>query len=331
MMKHLWHEDPFKAKWSILAKSYSRIRDVKGKPCAPLDQFLAVNGTLIGLIPPAEYLATLGWSLQAVPGGQMVLHRQAMAIDHSLTSTNKSVNDIIMNCSLHGYVTGDISSILLTNDEAELSMSAPTFIHKTNDRPRAVTHEADTNQNGMNRPSLDNQTGSQDYTSGAVQREDSDAAIHDHSLDTSVSPQTNNARQLIITASPLTIDLDTPSTVETENGTGDKEADNAMFANEITANEDIAAAYDVTAGLTADHTTAFDCFQNPSVTLDLEDVAAFDPHTPVVHAFDPWQSNQHDVVNSSGDFSPGFWAQFDDLVDWFGREGEAASFLSVDA
>lgn len=55
-LTYLWQTDPFKAKWSILAKAYSIIRDSKGKGKAPLDSYLAINGPFIGIVPPEKYL-----------------------------------------------------------------------------------------------------------------------------------------------------------------------------------------------------------------------------------------------------------------------------------
>ena len=52
----MWTEDPFKAKWSVIAKAYSTIRDYISKEEAPLDVFLA-------LIAPANYLAVMGWDI----------------------------------------------------------------------------------------------------------------------------------------------------------------------------------------------------------------------------------------------------------------------------
>jgi hypothetical protein len=47
-LKRMWNADPFKAKWTIVAKAYSIIRDKVGKAQAPLDVFLQIVCPHIG-------------------------------------------------------------------------------------------------------------------------------------------------------------------------------------------------------------------------------------------------------------------------------------------
>ncbi|OBW63794.1 MAG: Periodic tryptophan protein-like protein 2 [Aureobasidium pullulans] len=67
-LTRMWQNDPFKAKWSILAKAYSIIRETNSKSDAPLDKFLAVTCPLIGVIPRDDYLRAMGWSIAEVDG-----------------------------------------------------------------------------------------------------------------------------------------------------------------------------------------------------------------------------------------------------------------------
>ena len=119
----LWQNDPFKAKWSILAKSYSLIRNSQGKANAPLEKFLAINGPLIGIIEPAKYLEALNWEVAVDEDGQTVLRRNGNSIDEQLFITNVSVNDVIRNSYDEGYFTGDLSKVILAN-EATMTMAA---------------------------------------------------------------------------------------------------------------------------------------------------------------------------------------------------------------
>lgn len=59
----LWQADPFEAKWSILAKSYSILRGDRDKKEVPLDRFLELCAPLIGVIPADIYLEVMGWQL----------------------------------------------------------------------------------------------------------------------------------------------------------------------------------------------------------------------------------------------------------------------------
>ena len=120
----LWQNDPFKAKWSILAKSYSLIRDSQGKANAPLEKFLAINGPFIGVIEPAQYLEALSWEIAVDKDGQTVMRRYGNSIDEQLFITNVSVNDVIRNSFDQGYFTGDLSKVLLPKNEAAMTMAA---------------------------------------------------------------------------------------------------------------------------------------------------------------------------------------------------------------
>ena len=142
----LWQNDPFKAKWSILAKSYSLIRDSQGKANAPLEKFLAINGPLIGVIEPARYLEALSWEVAVDEDGQTVMRRNGNSIDEQLFITNVSVNDVIRNSYDEGYCTGDPSKLLLANNKASMTMAAS--VQPTSNAQRSTTghlqsHDAD--------------------------------------------------------------------------------------------------------------------------------------------------------------------------------------------
>ena len=47
----------------MLARAYSIVRGSREKEDAPLDQFLDICAPLIGIIPPQEYQAVMGWQL----------------------------------------------------------------------------------------------------------------------------------------------------------------------------------------------------------------------------------------------------------------------------
>ena len=106
-LTYLWSTDPFKAKWTILAKAYSVIRDKVGKQGAPLDNFLAINGPFIGIVAAEDYLVMLGWEIGTDEEGQINLRRgqeiDLASIDYDLLTTNLSVQDIIQHSYKWGY------------------------------------------------------------------------------------------------------------------------------------------------------------------------------------------------------------------------------------
>jgi len=119
----IWQEDPFKAKWSILAKSYSLIRDNQGKIKAPLDKFLAINGPLIGIIKPENYLRALNWEIARDEDGGIVMYRQDKPVDDRYFITNTSVNDVLLHSYRQGYFTGNLSAVLSADNEASMTMA----------------------------------------------------------------------------------------------------------------------------------------------------------------------------------------------------------------
>ncbi|KAI9670776.1 MAG: hypothetical protein M1817_003887 [Caeruleum heppii] len=107
----LWQSDPFKAKWTILAKAYSVIRDIRGKHIAPLDIFLAISAPFVGIIPPPTYLDLLGWEISVGLCGQRALTRRFTPhmedFDECTRSTQHSVHDVIQHSYEEGFIPAD--------------------------------------------------------------------------------------------------------------------------------------------------------------------------------------------------------------------------------
>ena len=107
ILRFLWQNDPFKAKWAILAKAYSKIRDEhSGSKDVTLESFLNLNAGYIGILNPSVYLQAMGWELTVDEEQQYTMAR----VSHTTTnetdvSTNYSVNDIVNRCYDTGYVS----------------------------------------------------------------------------------------------------------------------------------------------------------------------------------------------------------------------------------
>ena len=127
LLTFLWQTDPFKGKWSILAKAYSIIRDQHGKENAPLDKFLLINTTFIGIADPKHYLDILGWEIAVDVDGQVVIRREievdVNTLDRRLLITNKSVDDVIRNSYHNGYILEGTSAAALGGNGASLTMA----------------------------------------------------------------------------------------------------------------------------------------------------------------------------------------------------------------
>ncbi len=127
-LTHLWNDDPFKVKWSILAKAYSLIRDNKGKDQAPLNSFLGIHAPLLAIIPPTEYLAKLGWTITTDEDNKLTLTRNTNtdnpSFDQNLLSTNLSVEDVIQHSYTSGYIFPDADgSMIVVSDGFTMTMA----------------------------------------------------------------------------------------------------------------------------------------------------------------------------------------------------------------
>ena len=123
LMKHMWEADPFKAKWAILAKAYSMIRDEQGKSNTPLDDFLALSVPKINIIKPTHYLDAIGWKIAHGEEGQISMQLSGKVIDLDFLTTDVSVNDLIRNAYRVGFFTGNLFNVLLSDNEPCMAMA----------------------------------------------------------------------------------------------------------------------------------------------------------------------------------------------------------------
>jgi hypothetical protein len=69
----MWKNDHFKAKWTVIAKAYSCIRDIVGKQRASLVTFLTLVCPRIGTIIVDNYFGKMNWNLETTAGGTKIL------------------------------------------------------------------------------------------------------------------------------------------------------------------------------------------------------------------------------------------------------------------
>ncbi|KAL8815148.1 MAG: hypothetical protein Q9191_008486 [Dirinaria sp. TL-2023a] len=106
-LSKLWEHDPFKAKWAILAKAYSIIRDEKDiRDRELLQKFLKVNTGFVEMVTPEVYLETLGWTFVVDAEGRTTLYQKLNCntgrFDQHMLTTNKSVEDVLENSYTNG-------------------------------------------------------------------------------------------------------------------------------------------------------------------------------------------------------------------------------------
>ncbi len=141
-MAKVWQHDPFKGKWAIIAKSYSVLRDSLGKENAPLDKFLAISCSLMAIIEPTQYFVIMGWEIVTAENGEPFMCRNENPIDARLFSNTLSVNDVICHSYYEGYFTGDLSKVLLSENEAAMAMATTTQPTSNDTNPLPVVTEA---------------------------------------------------------------------------------------------------------------------------------------------------------------------------------------------
>jgi hypothetical protein len=104
----LWQQDPFKAKWAIIAKAYSIIRDAVGKVAAPLDLFLNQVCPEIGIISIDEYLHKMKWEFVTALDGMVSLQQTSApdlsSFDERITRTVMTEWEVISFAENNGYM-----------------------------------------------------------------------------------------------------------------------------------------------------------------------------------------------------------------------------------
>jgi len=128
----MWQNDPFKAKWSILAKAYSIIRESNTKDAAPLDKFLALTCPLIGVIPRDDYLGVMGWNIvdtAGVKNMERMYTPDISSFPENILTTNLSSEEIVAHCQRVSYVEHNDNDVARNQGStAALAMAAqPTF------------------------------------------------------------------------------------------------------------------------------------------------------------------------------------------------------------
>jgi hypothetical protein len=107
-LTQLWKLDPFKAKWTIVARAYSKIRDEVGKPKASLDKYLNLVCPQIGIIPVEEYLQKMNWVVCIGGDGALVFYHTAevdiQTFGSHITHSAMTDRDVVHFCSSVGYL-----------------------------------------------------------------------------------------------------------------------------------------------------------------------------------------------------------------------------------
>ncbi|KAK4495319.1 hypothetical protein PRZ48_013650 [Zasmidium cellare] len=166
LLRILWKADPFKAKWAIIAKTYSTLRGHLEKKDAPLDAFFIICAPLVGVIPPEEYLQTMGWQLGSPQDGDdenmpqitRLFTPDLDSFPEEFTTTTLSVDDLVNHCYAQGYANSSSNGSPSVSTQGSLTMvSKPTAI-TTNDEGEAtqMASSAQTNTDSVSAAATSN-------------------------------------------------------------------------------------------------------------------------------------------------------------------------------
>lgn len=158
ILRFLWQNDPFKAKWAILAKEYSIIRDDHESEVS-LDQFLEITAKYIGLFEPARYLDAMGWQLNFDDQQQYTMAKvKITTIPEADVSTNYSVGDIVKHCYDTGYVSEKPGKHTGSNGNNTSTMAfaaQPTFVVKAENGIQITGDDAIVTDDAFATPEVD--------------------------------------------------------------------------------------------------------------------------------------------------------------------------------
>lgn len=143
-MTRIWQNDPFKAKWSILAEAYSIIRERNTKHAAPLDKFLGLTCPLIGIIPREDYLGFMGWSIvdnAGVKNMERIYTPDISSFPENILITNLSSEEIVAHCQRVSYVDHNDTGVARNQiSTAALAMAAQPMFESAPEGTVARSH-----------------------------------------------------------------------------------------------------------------------------------------------------------------------------------------------
>ncbi|KAF2674961.1 hypothetical protein BT63DRAFT_420214 [Microthyrium microscopicum] len=101
-LHRMWKDDMHKAKWALIAKAYSTIRDQAGKVNAPLNDFLEFVCPLIIVPTPETYMLRMGYELDDKGVLTRIFNPPAVMFD---LSTSWSSEELVFAAESEGFGT----------------------------------------------------------------------------------------------------------------------------------------------------------------------------------------------------------------------------------
>jgi hypothetical protein len=127
-LRAVWNSDLFHAKWTLLARTYSIIRDISGRERTPVDRFLQLAGQHIGVIPPESYMDVMGITIISQSDGSRSVS-QSLLNNHDVFSKyssaeSPSISSLLQFCFEIGYISPDGGGFVIESPIVEHSLPA---------------------------------------------------------------------------------------------------------------------------------------------------------------------------------------------------------------
>lgn len=147
VINQMWHHDPFKAKWALIAKAYTIIRDRNSVAPVALNKYLRVVCPQVGIIDSNDYLEMLNWVwVQDAAGAKRLVqnpNNSFTGFDQRTTSTSMNEQDVINYCRTQGLLSSthvtDNTNVASQHLMATTSQEAQqAFLHNITENPKAM-------------------------------------------------------------------------------------------------------------------------------------------------------------------------------------------------
>ncbi|KAL1301511.1 hypothetical protein AAFC00_005754 [Neodothiora populina] len=144
-LRRMWTEDPFKAKWSIVAKAYSMIREHEAKDDAPLSEFLTIACPRIGIISKENYLAVMGWVITEDQDEKKMVRRfepDFTTFGDDILVTNMSADDVVAFAAHSKYIDQSTGAAIEPSSPTRVQMVAASLAQVLANNPAQVLDTA---------------------------------------------------------------------------------------------------------------------------------------------------------------------------------------------
>ena len=132
LLKHVWKLEPFRAKFEIIAKAVTRIRDILGERKYLVHDFVELCAPWMRVLNVDDYFETGHLAYTIGADDKVHLTGEITIPNKDLYNTNISANELIRAAHERGFFEGELSTFLLPGDQFEQGVaSASNQLHSS--------------------------------------------------------------------------------------------------------------------------------------------------------------------------------------------------------